>query len=608
MSMEYEYKVSVVVIVYNTEEFLEECLDSLVNQTLDGIEIICVNDESKDESLNILRKYAKKYDNIKVINQKNQGGAIAGNTGLKAAKGEYVTMIDSDDVVVLDAYEKLYNKAKETDSDIVSGKAYKDVGNIMKALRTHNDMWDFERQMDIHKDYNLYNDTSYWNKLFKRTFVEENDIYMIPGRLYADIPLCVRAFTKAETITFIEEVVYYWRKRDLNTSITKNRYKIDNMLDKLGLYYVLKSYFDDEKLFEKVIKVLIDRFYLPIEGILDDTEFKNVYLDEMKKILKDINDPLDNPFMDNEINFYNYLILNDHPDTLVEFMKNYLDVPDTIYENGKTYWNLKYFRNPDYNFPDEIFEIKLMLSNFISIDELRMDNDFLYLDNITLPQSIKFDEVNVVFEGICFKNNFRENNYCKFKLNNEGNNNYNARIPLDEINNINVFYIYLEFKYDGFKEKYRIKRTHFTSKAQDIYNQYQLAYFNQAENFTFVNSYVKDIFSMEINDDRLTIKTNNNGQINYKIFIQHDKKNDRVFFDNILIDDIYPTNRFELNWNHSLEKDLEYKLYINIKNKIVEMTTDYLDNFKNQTIPYKSGEISICENEDKSISILWKDK
>ena len=123
MSDEYEYKVSVVVIVYNTEEFLEECMDSLVNQTLDDIEIICVNDESKDGSLNILRKYAKKYDNIKIINQKNQGGANAGNNGLKVAKGEYVTMIDSDDIVVLDAYEKLYNKAKETDSDIVSGKA-----------------------------------------------------------------------------------------------------------------------------------------------------------------------------------------------------------------------------------------------------------------------------------------------------------------------------------------------------------------------------------------------------------------------------------------------------------------------------------------------------
>ena len=80
MSYEYEYKLSVVVLVYNTEEFLEECLDSLVNQTLDDMEIICVNDESKDNSLNILKRYAKKYDNIKIIDQKNTGGATAGNS------------------------------------------------------------------------------------------------------------------------------------------------------------------------------------------------------------------------------------------------------------------------------------------------------------------------------------------------------------------------------------------------------------------------------------------------------------------------------------------------------------------------------------------------
>lgn len=111
---DYEYKLSVVVIVYNTEYYLEECLDSLVNQTLDSMEIICVNDGSTDNSLNVLNRYAKKYDNIKVIDQENAGGANAGNRGLKEAKGEYVTLVDSDDMVVEDAYEKMYNKAKET--------------------------------------------------------------------------------------------------------------------------------------------------------------------------------------------------------------------------------------------------------------------------------------------------------------------------------------------------------------------------------------------------------------------------------------------------------------------------------------------------------------
>lgn len=606
MSDEYEYKVSVVVIVYNTEEFLEECMDSLVNQTLDDIEIICVNDESKDGSLNILRKYAKKYDNIKIINQKNQGGANAGNNGLKVAKGEYVTMIDSDDIVVLDAYEKLYNKAKETDSDIVSGKAYKNVRGVMKALRTHNDMWDFERTMDIKKDYNLYNDTSYWNKLFKKTFVDEIDLHMIPGRIYADIPLCTYAFVNSKKVTFIPEVVYYWNKREWNTSITKNRHDIDNMLDKLGLYYILKSYFDDMELFENVIKVLMDRFYLPIPGILEDEEFKDIYIGKMKEILMDINNPLENRYMDNIINFYSYLILNDHESALVEFVDRYTDVRDTIYENGKTYWDLKYFRNPEYNIPDEIFEIKSMLSNFISIDNYRLDRNFLYFDNISVPKNIKFDEVNVLFEGITHKYGFRENNIVVFNLENMGDNTFNAKLDLNDLDNVNIFYIYLEFKYDGKIEKYRIIKSHFDTKVGEEYVDYRFTTFNQADNFVLVNSYLKDIFDMKLDENKMHLLSNGKGDINYRVCIQHKKKNDRVYFDQIFIDDEYPTNKFELNWDHSIEKNIRYDLFIEINKRLQEITPDFFTNFKNQIIDYDDGKIELFENNDNGISIIYK--
>ena len=203
MSLENEYKLSVVLLVYNTEEFLEECLDSLVNQTLDDMEIICVNDESTDSSLNILRQYERKYDNIKVIDQKNTGGAIAGNNGLKMAKGEYVAILDSDDIVVEDAYEKLYNKAKETDSDIVSGKPFVFENGIQRTVSVQHDMWDEEKTVDIEKDLKIFYDVFYWDKIYRRSFVEENDIYMIPGKLYADAPMVFKAYLNAEKITFI---------------------------------------------------------------------------------------------------------------------------------------------------------------------------------------------------------------------------------------------------------------------------------------------------------------------------------------------------------------------------------------------------------------------
>ena len=108
-------KVSVIIPVYNTEKYLEKCLDSVCNQTLSDIEIICVDDCSTDNSLNILKEYAQKDNRIKLIEFKeNKGAAAARNEGIKAATGEYIGFIDSDDYPETDSYyEQLYTKAKQ---------------------------------------------------------------------------------------------------------------------------------------------------------------------------------------------------------------------------------------------------------------------------------------------------------------------------------------------------------------------------------------------------------------------------------------------------------------------------------------------------------------
>lgn len=118
-------KVSVIIPVYNTEKFLRKCLDSVCNQTLQDIEIICINDCSTDGSLEILREYAGKDNRIKLIELlENCGAAKARNIGIDIAEGEYLGFVDSDDFIDLDFYKKLYGKAKETDADAVKGKLY----------------------------------------------------------------------------------------------------------------------------------------------------------------------------------------------------------------------------------------------------------------------------------------------------------------------------------------------------------------------------------------------------------------------------------------------------------------------------------------------------
>lgn len=110
--------VSIIVPVYNTEEYLQKCLDSLTNQTLKNIEIICVNDGSTDNSLKILQDNAIKDDRIKIINQENKKQGAARNAGMQVATGEYIGFVDSDDYVDLHYFERLYRVARNYNSDI----------------------------------------------------------------------------------------------------------------------------------------------------------------------------------------------------------------------------------------------------------------------------------------------------------------------------------------------------------------------------------------------------------------------------------------------------------------------------------------------------------
>lgn len=112
-------KISIIIPVYNVEKYLEQCLKSVINQTFKDIEIICINDGSTDNSLEILEAFQKQDERIKIINKQNEGQGIARNEGLKIAKGEYISFIDPDDWVEQGMYEFLYNKFLETNAQII---------------------------------------------------------------------------------------------------------------------------------------------------------------------------------------------------------------------------------------------------------------------------------------------------------------------------------------------------------------------------------------------------------------------------------------------------------------------------------------------------------
>ena len=137
--------VSAIVPVYNSEEFLEKCIESLRNQTLKDIEMIFINDGSTDNSLDILRGYEKIDSRIKVIDQKNSGPSVARNNGIKVAKGDYISFSDSDDWIDKNMYKDMYTIAKKNDSDavvcdmkIVDGKSELDIKGLKYSLEEYD--------------------------------------------------------------------------------------------------------------------------------------------------------------------------------------------------------------------------------------------------------------------------------------------------------------------------------------------------------------------------------------------------------------------------------------------------------------------------------------
>lgn len=221
-------KISVIIPYRNVEKYLEQCLDSVINQTLEDIEIICVNDASSDKSPEIVKEYIAKDARIKNINLEiKKGQAFARNRGMETAEGEYICFIDSDDWADSYMLEKLYTKAKETDSDIVmcGANLYDDV---TKETDYHNSYYSLEELNNKTENVFFHNDVSslltginvsLWAKLYKREFLQKSDIKIPEGYIYEDLPYFYNSFLKAKRVSLVKENLYFYRINRINSTM-----------------------------------------------------------------------------------------------------------------------------------------------------------------------------------------------------------------------------------------------------------------------------------------------------------------------------------------------------------------------------------------------------
>ncbi len=186
-------KVSVIVPVYNVEKYLKRCLDSLIGQTLNDIDIICINDGSKDSSLQILEEYAQKDSRIVIYNQENSGLSVARNTGLEHASGEYIGFVDSDDWVDLDFYEKLYNSAKKNDADIAVADFIREHPNKKPKRLNIKEEKIYITPEDKFMICKVHREGCVWNKIYRTEFIRSIDLKFVPKMYYEDRDFTVRS-------------------------------------------------------------------------------------------------------------------------------------------------------------------------------------------------------------------------------------------------------------------------------------------------------------------------------------------------------------------------------------------------------------------------------
>ena len=210
--------VSIVVPMYNAEKFIAKCLEHLVHQTYKNLEIIIVDDGSKDNSVSICKKYAKDDKRIKIISQKNGGPSVASNTGLANATGDLVHIHDHDDFVNLDFYEKMVNVAELTNADILCGEVNQPEYNFPRfnSIEICVSMKD----KILKTRANKFNPA--WRYVYKKSFLNKNHLLFEPGIFGAqDLFFTKSAIVLAETVATVPGAVY--NVVDTETALGKSR-------------------------------------------------------------------------------------------------------------------------------------------------------------------------------------------------------------------------------------------------------------------------------------------------------------------------------------------------------------------------------------------------
>lgn len=289
------YKITIIIPVYNVENYLEACLNSLVGQTLENIEIVAVNDGSTDSSLSILNRFQKKYpEKLFVYTTKNHGVSHARNYGFTKAHGEYIWFVDSDDYVETDACEKLYDKALRDGNDLV---LFNYCVLDAKTGKRHENPFHVDSQNFTlsEKPYEIPSISLYpWNKLIKRELF--TGLGFPEGIRFEDVPVSFAVCAKASSIGFINEYFYnYIKNIGFSDTLTETTLDIRTAHDLMRRY--MKEFCLYDRFYQEFDYVTVRHFFLRFSRLLTNYE-----TDKKELKLRMINELYD--YLDTEIPYW----------------------------------------------------------------------------------------------------------------------------------------------------------------------------------------------------------------------------------------------------------------------------------------------------------------
>lgn len=359
-------KISVIMPVYNEEQYLEKTCQSLKQQTLDDIELICINDGSTDNSTDILTNLATEYDNIRIINQENQGSGIARNKGIDEAKGEYIAFLDADDKYI-DPYslEKMYEYGYKNNADIICGnlKRISSEGKLEDNFNYVEGNYAYFPEYDklTPQDYGI--PWAFYKNIYRKKFLDENNIRFPDLKRGQDPVFLADVLTKADVIYTVPVYLYgynYSASGGANSKVNSHDKKLDYLEHFKETFRILEDngfYNISQKYKERLI------LYLQLQNNRTDKELIQL----VHEVFEDDDPQYFNNIEDELLYLQIYLINNTNP---IAYKTSIADVKEQLYMKVTT-------DNVNYDIMKKYLEImdKNYEDNEIIVEKLKEEND-----------------------------------------------------------------------------------------------------------------------------------------------------------------------------------------------------------------------------------------